>query len=489
MTTSPPLSRRLTVGALAAAFALSACVSIPPDRQQVKAQALPAALADPALPLSAGAWPSPSWWTSYGDTRLTALIEQGLRAAPSLAAARARIGAANAAAALQEAQRGGQLGLEAGVNRQRYSGNGLFPEPIGGTFHNDVSVGLKASYDFDWWGRHRAQVAAALGEVNARRADEAQARQVIAAAIARSYAELQFLQARQANAAQQMQVAQALVKERQLRIAHGLARIDEQRGAELDVARLEQLAARLDAASRRERETLRALAGGDPKLVLEPSALTASAPPHVLPDALGVQLLAHRADLQAARFRVEATLGRVNAAQAAFYPDLNLSAGLGLDALSLGSLLRANSLTVLVGSALQLPIFDNGRLGAALGTVRAQRDEVVADYNQAVINAVRDVAQQADSLHGIDAELARQAGARAAAEALRKAARQRIDNGLGERATLLQAEATVLSQADIALQLRQAQRQAEIALNQTLGGGFDAAAFSPTSTLAQRRHD
>jgi outer membrane protein TolC len=69
-----------------------------------------------------------------------------------------------------------------GLNRQRYSSNGFFPPPIGGNWFNDASVQLRASYDVDWWGKHRSLVAAALGEENARQAEAAQAAQLAPAA-------------------------------------------------------------------------------------------------------------------------------------------------------------------------------------------------------------------------------------------------------------------------------------------------------------------
>jgi multidrug efflux system outer membrane protein len=51
-----------------------------------------------------------------------------------------------------------------------------------------------------------------------------------------------------------------------------------------------------------------------------------------VPRELGMELLARRPDLQAARWRVEAQLGRVAASEAAFRPDINLAAAIGLDA-------------------------------------------------------------------------------------------------------------------------------------------------------------
>lgn len=485
MNLRPAPSLPLRAAACALALALTACVTLPPDRHAVAERAIAPTLAEVALP--PGAWPSTAWWRDYHDSTLDALVTQALASYPSLASARARIEQASAAVSTQRAQSGAQLGLDVSLARQRYSANGLFPEPIGGNTYNDVAVQLKGSYDFDWWGRHRAQTAAALGEANARQAELAQAQQVLAAAVAHSYFDLHFVQARQSSVAQQRASASAIGAERTRRVRAGLARSDEVRAAELDLAKLEQLDAQLDSAAGQLRAALRALVGADAALPAVPAASLMSTPPHTLPARMGMELLARRPDLQAAHWRVEAALGRTDAARAAFYPDFNLNGALGLDAVSLARLLRAGSLTTLIGSAVQLPLFDNGRLDAALSGVRAQRDEAISEYNQAVVNAVRDVAQQAAVLHGFDQELARQGVARASAASQLDAMRQRARAGMADQASVLQATLALQAQDDAALQLRQAQRSAEISLTQALGGGYASAARPVTVNLSQNQ--
>jgi hypothetical protein len=86
---------------------------------------------------------------------------------------------------------------------------------------NDANVQLRASYDVDWWGKHRSLVAAALGEANARQAEAAQAAQAIAASVAQSYFRLQMLWARQDNVKLLAAVQRELVAGRKARIAHG----------------------------------------------------------------------------------------------------------------------------------------------------------------------------------------------------------------------------------------------------------------------------
>ncbi len=105
----------------------------------------------------------------------------------------------------------------------------------------------------------------------------------------------------------------------------------------------------LETQAAREREALRALIAAGPEAFMLERRLPQTAQA-ALPRRLGIELLARRPDLQAARWRVEASLGRVAAGEAAFYPDLNLSGAIGLNAVSLGKLLRGASRTMLAGA-------------------------------------------------------------------------------------------------------------------------------------------
>jgi multidrug efflux system outer membrane protein len=188
-----------------------------------------------------------------------------------------------------------------------------------------------------------------------------------------------------------------------------------------------------------------------------------------------MELLARRPDLQAARWRVEAQLGRVAASEAAFRPDINLVGALGLDAVSLGKLLRWPSRTPLLGATLDLPLFDSGRLNAQLGVARGNRDQLVAKYNEAVLTAVREVAQEGATLQGLEQEAQTHGAALDASRKLVDSAEARMQRGLLERAGVLQAKMTMLRQQDTGLQLVDARLQTQVALVKALGGGYHAA--------------
>ncbi|WP_253249926.1 efflux transporter outer membrane subunit [Janthinobacterium sp. GW460W] len=474
---------KLSLSVLALSLSLAGCASIPPDTQQLPQQDLATVQLAADIHLAGEGWPAAQWWRQFQDEQLNQLIEQALAASPNLAAANARIGSALSAFDAQHAQRGPRLDLGANASRQRYSGNGLMPAPIGGNYYNEVTVGVQAHYDLDWWGKHKAQIAASLGEVNARRAEYAMAEQMLAAEIARHYFSMQNSWARMDNLHALVKLQQQLVLDKEKRIANGLGVSDDHLSAQTRLSLLQQQIALLETQVVTEREALRALLGADGSALASLQPKQAQTLPHALPAKLGMELLARRPDLQAARWRVQASMSTIEAAQAAFYPDIDLGASFGLDAIKLGKLLQSGSRTLFIGPALSLPLFDSGRLQAQLAGARSERKELIADYNQNVFNVVRDVAQAGARLQGVENQLRLQEDNLRASEAQLRNANARLKQGLADRATQINAEMTVRGQVDLGMQLQNQRQNAEIGLTVALGGGYRGSSdFAATTT-------
>lgn len=470
----------------AIALSLAGCAHVPQNDDALAQRDVASAELSAGIHLAHDGWPDAQWWTVYHDAQLDALITQALAGGPSLQVAAAHIGAARAALARTSADLGIDTDLYANANRQRYSGTGLFPAPIGGTYYSEETVRLEARYNFDWWGKSHAQIVASAGEINARRAEYAQAEQALASETAQTYFSLQGDWARLANLDQLVQNQSAQIADKARRIAHGLADADEQRRAEMELSLMKQQQAALNADVVHQREALRALVGADSQALadLKPQPLTDA--PHALPSHLGIELLARRPDLQAARWRVEAAISRIDAARAAFYPDVNLSAAIGLDTISISHLLESASRTVLVSPTLTLPLFDTRRLSAQLDTARNARNQAIAEYNQSVVQAVRDVAQNGAQLQGIENEIVQQDAATASTRAQLQSAQARLAHGLADNAVVLNQQAALLKQQDAALSLQTMQQLAEVTLINALGGGYytyrrDAASLTQNS--------
>ncbi|SHN41904.1 outer membrane protein, multidrug efflux system [Duganella sacchari] len=467
---------------LALAVALAGCASVPPDHQALVKRDIASAEIASSIKLANEGWPQAQWWTAYHDEQLNAIIKQALAGSPSLEVAAAHIGSARSSLSRTVADMGIDSALFANANRQRYSGTGLFPAPIGGAYFSEETLRLDLRYNFDWWGKNRAQVAAAVGELNAGRAAYAEAEQALAASIAQSYFRLQGAWARLANTDKLAATQTALVQDKARRIANGLANADEQRAAEADLSLIRKQQAQLKSDIEHEREALRALAGADNRALadLKPAPLTPA--PHTLPARLGLELLARRPDLQAARWKVEASLSKIDAAKAAFYPDVNLTGSIGLDTVKIENLLQSASRTLYLGPTLSLPLFDSKRLDAQLDSARTTRNERIAEYNQTIVDAVRDVAQGGAQLQGIEQQITQQSAATSSARAQLASAQARMDRGLANNNSVLNARLALLRQQDADLYLQQVQLLAEIALTNALGGGYHEEAPLATAT-------
>ncbi|WP_148713922.1 efflux transporter outer membrane subunit [Chitinolyticbacter meiyuanensis] len=457
---------------LAAAFVLAGCAAIPDDAQTVARRDLAGTELAQGIKLAREGWPEAQWWTAWHDAQLDALMARALKEAPTLASAQARVRQAESSMALTDADGGLNATLDASVDRQYLSATGLFPPPIGGEWYTDTKVGLNASYEFDWWGKHRSQVAASLGEMNARRAEEKQAELTLSVAVAQSYFTLQSDRARLASLKERRALQAKLVAGRARRVAQGLEPMANRAREEGQLAAFDAQIATLEATLGRQHEAIRALVGGG-----ELAELQTVQPPHAnpaLPASLGNELLARRPDLQAARWRVESTISSEAAQQAAFYPTVSIAGFAGFDTITTEKLFDFASRQINLIPAISLPIFDAGRLQARLGGKRADRDAMIAEYNQAVTNAVRDIAQDGIALQGLAREESAQQRQLAAQRQVLASGEAQFKQGLVDRTAVWSATLPVLAQNDALIQLNQRQLDTELQLIKALGGGYRA---------------
>jgi NodT family efflux transporter outer membrane factor (OMF) lipoprotein len=163
-----------------------------------------------------------------------------------------------------------------------------------------------------------------------------------------------------------------------------------------------------------------------------------------LPASLPADLLARRPDILAAHARVDAAAKGREAAHAAFYPDINIAAMVGFQAIGLSNLLGGDAFTMGVGPAIHLPIFDAGKIRADYAGATAALDIAVADYNGAVLDAVKQTADAMTQVRSLEARRAEQQNALDSATRSFNMAQERYTLGLSNQLPLLVAESTLL---------------------------------------------
>jgi NodT family efflux transporter outer membrane factor (OMF) lipoprotein len=484
-----------TLGAVLLA-SLGACANysgILPQARPLDAKAL--GLQDgPAAPRAAAASATPAldaqWWRMYSDAQLDQLITQALDKNPSLRVAQARLQRMQAGSDAIHAADIPQLGAGADLTRQRFSANSIYPAPLGGSIQELGTVQANASWELDFFGKNRAALEAALGQTRAAQADAQAARMLLASNITRTYFQLVRLNA-------QLDVAQRTLAQReqtrqlvQDRVNAGLdTQLElQQSNSALPDARLqieliqEQKALALNALAALTAQPISALA-------LEIPAQTAIKTVAIA-QTIPMDLLGRRADIAAARWRVEAAARDVDSAKAQFYPNVNLTAFAGYSSIGFDRLQKTGSDQWGVGPAIRLPLFDAGRLRANLRGKTADLDAAVESYNALVLDAVRDVADQLTSAQAIGRQQAEHAAAQTSAEAAYAIALQRYQAGLGNYLQVLSAETAVLAQRRQGVDLAARAIDTQVQLIRALGGGYTeepaTAAVAAAPATAQR---
>jgi NodT family efflux transporter outer membrane factor (OMF) lipoprotein len=443
-----------------------------------------------ALGLNANAAPSTplpdQWWRDFGDAQLDQLITQALQDNPSLKLARARLERAQSVTEVARSASRPQLNGSLDISRQRYSENGIFPPPLGGATLTNSTLQLSGSWELDFFGKNRAALEAALNTAQAAQADTQAARVLLASNVARAYFQL-------ARINDQLIVARRVLADReqslrlvQDRVRAGLDTQLELRQGESGLPETRQQIEALQEQATLTQNALAALTGQGNRGVVNGVPTLASAKPLVMPAELPADLLGQRADIVAARWRVEAAAHDVKNAKSQFYPNINLTAFAGLSSIGLGQLLNVGSRQWGVGPAITLPIFDAGRLRGNLRGKTADLDAAIESYNAAVLEGIHDVADQIASSQSIVRQQAEQRDAQAAAEGAYQIAVQRYRAGLGTYLNVLSAEANVLNQRRLGVDLAARALDTQVALMRALGGGMrsNATGIAASATAA-----
>ncbi|GAS71445.1 multidrug resistance outer membrane protein MdtP precursor [Salmonella enterica] len=452
------------------------------DDRQSLSQQTPAVNVDSALPAALkNGWPDSQWWKAYHDPQLNALIDSTLRNSPDMQVAEQRIQLAEAQAKAVEAQDGPEIDFSADVERQRMSAEGLMgpfaiTDPAAGTtgpWYTNGTFGLTAGWNLDLWGKNRAEVTARIGTVKAREAEREQTRQLLASGVSRLYWEWQTQAALKSVLTQIKNEQQNVINvDRQL-YQNGITSSVEGVETDIDSSKTDQQLNDVNGKMKVIEARLSALTNSQSTVM----KLHTSKLPTVesqLPSQLGYSLLARRPDLQAAHWYIESSLSSIDAAKAAFYPDVNLMAFLQQDALHLSDLFRHSAQQMGVTAGLTLPIFDSGRLNANLDITKAQSNLTVANYNKAVVDAVNDVARAASQVETLAQKNQHQQQIEHDAQRVVGLAQARFNAGIIAGSRVSEAKIPALREQCNGLVLQGQWLDASIQLTSALGGGYHA---------------
>nr|MBP8814440.1 TolC family protein [Laribacter sp.] len=286
------------------------------------------------------------------------------------------------------------------------------------------ALSVDMGWRLDLWGRIRSQTASAEARRLAARLEYQASEQWLASAITAQYLELAGSRLQADAARQELDLARQQARQAASLLRSGLVTADVPDSLHADQLALESRITQLQA---REQTAAHALAA----LSAQPQDRIDRLQARQLPDwsfdsaTLTTRALAARPDVQAALAYVRASEHSIDAAKAAFYPDLTLGAFIGLQAQNTADLFsRAGSIAGIM-PGISLPLFHAGALNAELDAQSASRDAAIARYTPPLLTATRDAAdgvsqtqaarqlwQQAQSRHATLAQLAHRSQSR-----------------------------------------------------------------------------
>ena len=415
--------------------------------------------------------PSANWWARFHDPQLSRLITTALTDSPTMQIAADRIRKAQNLTKGVESYMWPSVDFSGYAERARFSQFGLVPPPFNGKTFNIGDLGLNFNYELDLWGKNRQQFATKLSEECAEKTNYAQAQLVLSTAVANAYFQLQ------ANHTL-FKIAEDTLKQRAEIFSIVKARADHNIESDIpvQVALADQQAAKLTVerfieAEKRSRYRLAVLLGKNP---LNTNIVTYPFAYHVyhlaLPANLPANLLGHRPDIIAARERTEAAAHQINVAKARFFPNINLNAIFSYQSVFFNRLFEAGSQANSGTVAVDLPIFDAGARRAQLGLRYAEYDEAVDKYNQMILNALKETADQLARLASLSSQLTAEQRALHASQQALLLTHMRYQHGIVDYLKVLEIKGALLQQQAVQTDLQSRHLLAVVAMIKALGG-------------------
>jgi NodT family efflux transporter outer membrane factor (OMF) lipoprotein len=454
---------------------LTACATLPGETPRLTSQSKVPLSATQSFAAPTGEWPAAGWWKHYGDPQLDGLIEEALAGSPSVAIADARLRRARSSRDVARGALAPQLAANSTATLQDHSNNYLTPREMTPQGWDDYGrASLDFSWELDFWGKNRAALAAATSEAVAASADADQARLVLSTGVASGYAELARLYSALDTVKASQDLRNKTARLFAQRFENGLETSGSVRQADARSAGADADVLSIEEQILLQKNRLAALMGAGPDrglVIARPRVDFTRA--FALPASLTANLIGRRPDIVAARLRAEAAARRIHVMRVQFYPNVNLTAFIGLQSAGLEMLKENGSGIGSVGPAISLPIFNGGRLRAQLRGSEAEYAEAVANYDKVLAQALQEVADAAVSQRALGPQLERVDAAVEAARDAWRVQNNRYEGGLATYLEVLSAEDYLLTNLRSQSDLRSRSMSLDVALNRALGGGYN----------------
>jgi len=419
--------------------------------------------------------PIVQWWKTFNDPVLDSLITHAVESNLDLRVAEARIREARFQSGVVSSELWPSVETSASYSRSRRSqGISIIP-PKARLKRNLYQAGFDASWEIDLFGGKRRAIEAARADIDAAVENRRDVLVTLLAEVARNYIEVRGLQRRLEIVRNNVRVQQETIDITRARFEAGLS-------SELDAVQAEALLATtqsqiptLESSTKQTIHRIGILLGQKPDALQ--AELTKGAPipsaPAMVPVGLPSGLLRRRPDVRRAEWELAAATARIGVATADFFPKFSLTGDFGLQTEDLNVFSLTNSRYWSFGPTIRWPIFQAGRIRANVKVQNARQEQLLVNYEKAVLTALEDVENALVTFAG---EQVRHKNLTAAVNANRRAvelAGELFTRGLANFLSVLDAERSLYESEDNLAQSEHTVSLNLVSLYKALGGGWE----------------
>jgi NodT family efflux transporter outer membrane factor (OMF) lipoprotein len=415
-----------------------------------------------------------AWWAIYRDPELNDLEQRCASANQSIAAALHAYEQAHDLVRINRAALYPTVGIGGSASRNRISNTTPLRPPGSAADYWEFLIPLSISWEPDLWGGVRRQIESSAASAQATAADLADTRLSLQGMLAVTFFQLrgldlqvQLLRSTLDAYTQTLQLTQALRKGglvTEIDVQEAEAQLESTRAQLIDLGE-----------QRAQYEHAIAVLVGEPATGFHIAEKPLAGDPPTVPTGVPSELLQRRPDVAAAERRVASANALIGVAKSAFYPNITLGAGGGVESDEASQVFNSGSAQWNAGISAGETLFDAGRRKAQVDYAVAQREQATALYREQVLSAFRDVEDQLSALRVLQDEATVQQRAVDAAKRSTDLSLLRYKRGLAAYLEVLTNQTIELADERTAAALVARRIVASAQLQMALGGGWTSA--------------
>ncbi|WP_438970770.1 efflux transporter outer membrane subunit [Methylophaga sp.] len=411
------------------------------------------------------------WRDFYQDPALQQLIRIALENNQQLRASSLTVKQLQKQYRIQRAAQKPTINAQASATRQRTPETLSFSNQSGITEQYSVGVGISA-WEIDFFGRIDSLSESALQQYFASQAARDSAQLALIAQVADAWFSWQATQAQHQLAMKTRKVRQQSYALIEKRFNSGLASELDLRQAETAVHEARVLETQYLQQANQNFTSLQLLIGQTLDKTQWQADWQEIGALKEIPADLNSEVLLQRPDVLQAEYQIKSANADIGAARAAFFPRISLTTSLGLAGTAPAQLSESGSRQWAISPQFTLPLLDWGSNQAGLEVAELQKDITIANYQQVIQEAFKEVRDQMEARSTLDEQYAAQNDLTTSTARSLALAQHRFDAGVDSYLDVLDAQRSSISSKLNRIDIRLQRIRSQLTLYKSLGGGL-----------------